>query len=277
MGRPNRPIVHDPASFEQADYIVIESTYGDRVHKPTEDIKDAIAHTINAAVKKGGKIIIPSFALERSQEVLYYLNALLLEEKIPPIKVFLDSPMAARITKVFKEHPEMFDKEMNDFVKNHESPFEFKELNIVQSTEESKSLNDFPGPLIIIAGSGMCTGGRVKHHLVNNISDEKNTIMFVGYQAIGTLGRIIVDGKPEVRILGNEYEVKADIVKINGFSAHADKTELLGWLKKLKACPKHIFVVHGEEKSAEAFGKYITEQTGCKTTVPQYNQTITLD
>ena len=277
IGRPDRPIVHDPDSFEQADYVVIESTYGDRVHKPTEDIKDAIARTINTAAEKGGKIIIPSFALERSQEVLYYLNALLLDKRIPQMKVFLDSPMAARITKVFKEHPEMFDSQMKEFVKNHESPFEFEQLNIVQSTKESKSLNGMPGPLIIIAGSGMCTGGRVKHHLVNNISDSKNAIMFVGYQAVGTLGRTIVDGKPKVRILGTKYKVKADIVRINGFSAHADKTELLAWLKKLKACPKHVFVVHGEEKSAEAFGQYITEQIGCKTTVPEYGQTITLD
>ncbi len=277
IGRPDRPIVEDPASFEQADYVVIESTYGDRVHEPTENIKNAVARTINAAIEKGGKIIIPSFALERSQEVLYYLNDLMLNNKIPQIKVFLDSPMAARITTVFKHHPEMFDKEMKEFIKNHESPFEFAQLDIVQSTEESKSLNTLPGPFIIIAGSGMCTGGRVKHHLVNNISDPKNTIIFVGYQAVGTLGRRIVDGQEKVRILGAEYEVKADIVKINGFSAHADKEELLKWLKKLKTCPRHVFVVHGEEKSALAFGQYLSEQIGCKTTVPEFGQSVILD
>ncbi len=277
IGRPDRPIVQDPESFERADYVVVESTYGDRVHEPTEDIKDAIARAINATVEKGGKIIIPSFALERSQEVLYYLNNLILDKKIPQIKVFLDSPMAARITTVFKHHPEMFDKKMNELLKNHESPFEFAQLDIVQSTEESKSLNALPGPFIIIAGSGMCTGGRVKHHLANNISNPKNTIMFVGYQAVGTLGRNITDGREKVRILGADYQVKADIVKINGFSSHADRDELLGWLKKLKACPRHIFVVHGEEKSAQAFGQYISEQIGCKTTVPEYGQTVTLD
>jgi metallo-beta-lactamase family protein len=277
IGRPDRPIVEDPASFEQADYVVVESTYGDRVHQPTEDIKNSVARTINKTIEKGGKIIIPSFALERSQEVLYYLNDLMLNNKIPQIKVFLDSPMAARITAVFKHHPEMFDKKMSDFLKNHESPFEFAQLNIVQSTEESKSLNALPGPSIIIAGSGMCTGGRVKHHLVNNISDPKNTIMFVGYQAVGTLGRTIVDGEKRVRILGEKRDIRADIVRIHGFSSHADKKELLEWLKKIKSCPKHIFVVHGEEQSALAFGKYISEQIGCKATVPEFGQSVILD
>lgn len=277
LGRPDRPIVENPASFEQADYVVVESTYGDRVHKPTEDIKNILARNINDAIKKGGKIVIPSFALERSQEVLYYLNDLMLQQKIPQIKVFLDSPMAAKITDVFKNHPELFDIKMRTFIKNHESPFEFANLNIVQSTEESKSLNALNGPFIIIAGSGMCTGGRVKHHLVNNISDPKNTVIFVGYQSAGTLGRRIVDGEKQVRILGAEYDVKADIVRIHGFSAHADKEELLGWLRKLKLCPRHVFVVHGELNSATAFGKYLSEQLGCKTTVPEYGQTITLD
>jgi metallo-beta-lactamase family protein len=277
IGRPDRPIVEDPDSFEQADYVVVESTYGDRVHEPAKDIKDAIARAVNAAVEKGGKIIIPSFALERSQEVLYYLNDLMLDKKIPQMKVFLDSPMAARITTVFKHHPEMFDKEMNELIKNHESPFEFAQLDIVESTEESKSLNALPGSFIIIAGSGMCTGGRVKHHLANNISDPKNTVIFVGYQAAGTLGRNITDGQEKVRILGADYNVKADIVKINGFSSHADKEELLEWLEKLRACPRHIFIVHGEENSALAFGQYISEQIGCKTTVPEYGQIVTLD
>jgi metallo-beta-lactamase family protein len=277
IGRPDRPIVEDPESFDRADYVVVESTYGDRIHQPTEDIKNAVARTINKTIEKGGKIIIPSFALERSQEVLYYLNDLMLNNKIPQIKVFLDSPMAARITTVFKQHPELFDKKMSELIKNHESPFEFAQLNIVQSTEESKSLNNLPGPFIIIAGSGMCTGGRVKHHLVNNISDPKNTIMFVGYQAAGTLGRTIVDGEKRVRILGEKRDIKADIVRIHGFSSHADKKELLEWLEKLRACPRHIFIVHGEENSALAFGKYISEQIGCKTTVPEFGQTVILD
>lgn len=277
VGRPNRPIVEDPDSFEHADYVLIESTYGDRVHESTEQIEKAMARAINACVKRGGKIIIPSFALERSQEVLYYLNDLMLRDRIPKLKVYLDSPMAAKITKVFKHHPEMFDAEMTEFIKNHESPLDFPQLTVTSKTQESKDLNNTPGPMIIIAGSGMCTGGRVKHHLVNNISDDKNTIMFVGYQAVGTLGRSIVNGDNPVRILGEKRHISAEIVRIHGFSAHADRDELLAWLKKLKTCPRGVFVVHGEEKGALAFGDYIREQMGCEVTVPEYGQVVTVD
>jgi len=277
IGRPDRPIVCDPDTFERADYVIIESTYGDRVHEPTEDIENKMAETIVKTYERGGKIIIPSFALERSQEVLYYLNNLILKNKIPRIKVYLDSPMAAKITKVFKEHPEMFDREMLEFAKNHESPFDFSLLNIVGSTEQSKSLNKMHEPMIIIAGSGMCTGGRVKHHLVNNISDSKNTIMFVGYQAVGTPGRSIVEGIDRVRILGAKRDVKADIVRIHGFSAHADKNELLGWLTKLKTCPKSVFIVHGEEDSSKTLAEEISNNMKCKVFVPEYKQEVTLE
>jgi metallo-beta-lactamase family protein len=277
IGRPDKPIVCDPATFERADYIVIESTYGDRVHEPTEDIESKMADVIVSTYEKGGKIVIPSFALERSQEVLYYLNNLILTNKIPKLKVYLDSPMAAKITKVFKKHPDMFDKKMREFILNHESPLDFPLLNIVESTEQSKELNDKHEPMIIIAGSGMCTGGRVKHHLVNYISDSRNTIMFVGYQAVGTPGRSIVDGINKVRILGTKRDIKADIVRIHGFSSHADKVELIGWLKKLKTCPKGIFVVHGEENSSKALAEEINSTMKCKAIVPEYEQEVTLE
>lgn len=277
IGRPDRPIVEDPACFEQADYVVTESTYGDRTHEPTEDIKDKLAAIINHACEQNGKIIIPSFALERSQEVLYYLNELFLEERIPAVKVFLDSPMAAKITEVFKHHPEMFDSEMKELLRNHESPFDFPGLNLVSSTDESKALNELKGPYIIIAGSGMCTGGRVKHHLANNISDPTTTVIFVGYQAVGTLGRRIVNGEDNVRILGIERPVKAKIERVKGFSAHADRDELLQWLKNLKNPPRCVFVVHGEKENAESFANYIKENAGFKAIVPEYQQQITLD
>ena len=277
IGRPDKPIVCDPTVFDEADYVLIESTYGDRVHEQTVDVKKKIGNTINAAAKAGGKIIVPSFALERSQEVLYYLNELLLEEAIPNIKVYLDSPMASRITKVFQRHPEMFDEEMTELIENHESPFKFPELKIVGTTAESKSINDKSGTFMVIAGSGMCTGGRVKHHLVNYISDHKNTIMFVGYQAIGTLGRRIVNGEKQVRIFGEERDVRANIVRIHGFSAHADRDELLNWLRALKKAPKKVFVVHGEEKSAKSFGDYVRKQTGWDTVVPAYQDEVIVD
>ncbi|MCK4293628.1 MAG: MBL fold metallo-hydrolase [Planctomycetes bacterium] len=277
IGRPDRPIVCDPTVFDTADYVFIESTYGDRVHQGPEDTKKEIAEVINTTKKAGGKIIVPSFALERSQEVLYYINELLLAGAIPQLTVFLDSPMAARITKVFKHHPELFDEEMTEFIDNHESPFNFPGLKIVQSTKESKAINQIRGTIMVIAGSGMCTGGRVKHHLVNNISNGRNTIMFVGYQAMGTLGRRIVNGEKEVRILGQEYPVKARIARIGGFSAHADREELLRWLRGLKKPPRKLFVVHGEANSAQQFGDYVRKETGWKVSVPAYRDEAILD
>ena len=277
IGRPDRPIVHDPSVVEQADYVLVESTYGDRLHSGPEDTKKLIAEAVNSTKQAGGNIIVPSFALERSQELLYYINELLLKMAIPQLQVFLDSPMASRITEVFRKHSELYDEEMTEFVRRHRSPFEFVGLKMAGTSAESKALNNIKGTVMIIAGSGMCTGGRIKHHLVNNISKPDNTIMFVGYQAVGTLGRRIVDGDKEVRILGQKRPVNARIVRINGFSAHADKNELLEWLSGLKKPPKKVFVVHGESESANAFGNYVREKTGWQVAVPAYQDEVVLD
>jgi metallo-beta-lactamase family protein len=277
VGRPNKPILHDPVLIQEADYILIESTYGDRVHEEPEDIKMKIAEVINSTKKAGGNIIVPSFALERSQEVLYYINELLLADEIPHLMVFLDSPMAAGITKVFQRHRELYDKEMTELINNNESPFNFPGLKIIGTSEESKAINHIKGTVMVIAGSGMCTGGRVKHHLVNNIAKTESTIMFVGYQAIGTLGRRIVDGEKEVRILGQQYPVNARVAQIHGFSAHADKEELLEWLSALKKPPKKLFIVHGEAESAQHFADYIKEKTGWSASVPAYKEEVILE
>ena len=185
--------------------------------------------------------------------------------------------MASKITEIFKHHPELFDEEMLEMVKQHESPFSFPGLKMTGSTNESKAINFINGAIVVIAGSGMCTGGRVKHHLVNNITDPNSTIMFVGYQANGTLGRSIVDGAKEVRILGQKYPVKARIVRINGFSAHADSHELSNWLNALKSPPKQVFVVHGEAESAKEFAELVKKKTGWNVTIPEYQDEITLD
>jgi metallo-beta-lactamase family protein len=277
IGRPDRPIVQDPAIVQQADYVLVESTYGDRVHQGPEDTKKLIAEVINSTKRAGGNIIVPSFALERSQELLYYINELRLENAIPKLPVFLDSPMASRITRVFKKHRELYDEEMTEFVRNNKSPFEFPGLKMAGTSDESKAINHIKGTVMIIAGSGMCTGGRIKHHLVNNITRPENTIMFVGYQAVGTLGRRIVNGEKEVRILGQQYPVNARIARINGFSAHADKEELLEWLSELKNTPRKIFVVHGESESANEFGDYLREKTGWQVAVPAYQDEVVLD
>jgi metallo-beta-lactamase family protein len=228
-------------------------------------------------VKAGGNIVVPSFALERSQEILYYMNELLLEKTIPPLMVFLDSPMAGAITKVFRHHPELYDAAMTEFIQNGQSPFAFHGLKVTETSKESKAINTIRGTIMVIAGSGMCTGGRIKHHLVNNIERPESTIMFVGYQATGTLGRRLVDGDQEVRILGENRQVRAKIVQIHGFSAHADKEEILTWLGSLKHAPRKVFIVHGEAESSEHFGRYLQEKTGWNVVVPQFKDEVVLD
>lgn len=277
IGRPNKPILRDPTLFDQADYVVIESTYGDRVHQPTEEIADTFAEIINSTRRAGGNVIIPSFALERSQEVLYHLNELLLEKQIPPLMVFMDSPMAIRVTEVFENHPEVFDREMLELIRRKESPFDFSGLTMTRTTKQSKAINNITGTVIIIAGSGMCTGGRVKHHLVSNISRPESTILFVGYQAVGTLGRRILDGADEVRIIGHVRSVKARVARMNGFSGHADRDELFAWLSAIKQPPKQLFIVHGEPDAALNFSEYVENKVGWKTSVPNYKDTVNLD
>lgn len=277
LGRMHKPIIRDPAILENADYILLESTYGDREHSATEDTKQLLADTVNQTWRAGGNIIIPSFSIERSQEVLYFLNELLLEDRIPHLITFLDSPMAVKVTEVFEKHPELYDDEMRALILQNESPFSFKGLVKVQSTKESKAINHIKGTIMVIAGSGMCTGGRIKHHLVNNISRPESTILFVGYQAVGTLGRQIVDGNTQVRILGQMYPVRARIVQAHGFSAHADRQEMLTWLGGLKQPPRKIFLVHGEKETADKFKDYLHEHTGWDVMVPHYQQTVKLD
>ena len=277
VGRWDRPIVRDPATFDEVDYILVESTYGDRVHEAVTDIPDNLAEIINSTHKAGGNIVVPSFALERSQEVLYYMNQLLIEDHIPHLLVFLDSPMAISITEVFKRHSELFDEEMSKLVREKRSPFGFPNLIMTQTTDESKAINHILGTVMIIAGSGMCTGGRVKHHLVTNISRRESTILFVGYQAIGTLGRQIVDGAKRVRILGQHYPVRARIEQIHGFSSHADRNELIKWLSRLKMAPRRVFVVHGEYESAQQFGKFLRNKTGWNVSVPEYGTEVLLE
>ncbi len=277
VGRRDRPIIRDPDGERDGDYILGESTYGDRVHGGPEDIKSAIAEVIRQTHAAGGNVIVPSFALERAQELLYYIHELRHEDAIPRMKVFLDSPMASAITRVFRHHPDLYDGGMRRLMQNHDSPFQFPGLTFTDTTNESKAINSIKGPIIVIAGSGMCTAGRIKHHLANGIARPQNTIMFVGYQAIGTLGRRIVDGESEVRILGTNHPVRAKVVQIHGFSAHADKEELLAWLSSLKKTPRRLFVVHGEAESAQQFGRFIREKTGWEVTVPAYQDEVILN
>jgi metallo-beta-lactamase family protein len=278
IGEPDRPIINDPTIFDEAEYIIIESTYGDRTHEEHKsiDIQKQLRDCINRTVSAGGNIVIPSFALERSQEVLYHLNELFLRKEIPPLVVFLDSPMAIRITEVFKHHADLYDREMMQRLRQGNSPFSFENLRLVQTVEESKAINNIKGSSIIIASSGMVTGGRVKHHIVHNITREEGTILFVGYQAEGTPGRILLDGAREFRLLGQMHTVKAHIEQIDGFSAHADRDGLLTWLSDIHVPPRCVFVTHGEEKAAVSFAQFLNERTGWTVRVPQYKDTVDL-
>lgn len=277
IGRCNSPILEDPTFFDEADYILVESTYGDRIHKDYAEKEDILEEIINWTYQAGGNILIPSFAIERSQELLYFVNKLLLADRIPHLMTFVDSPMAIQVTKVFKNHPELFDEEMQEFVGNHESPFEFPGLKMSRTPEDSKAINHIHGTVIVLAGSGMCTAGRIKHHLVHNISRPESTVLFVGYQAQDTLGRHILEGAKEVRIQGQVRPVKARIAKINGFSAHADKNELNAWLSTLKKPPRRLFVTHGEANAAKHFADFIRHEKRWKVAVPEYEQSFELD
>lgn len=276
IGKWGSPILPDPTLFSKADYIVTESTYGDRLHDRQHDVEETLANVIIQTQRAGGNLIIPSFALERSQEILYHLDRLFAQDRIPHLMVFLDSPMASSVTEVFRRHPELFDKEASDFFRRNGSPFDFPNLRLVRSVDESKTLNHVRGTAIIIAGSGMCTGGRIKHHLAYNISRRESTILFVGYQAAGTLGREIVNGAREVRILGKKHRVRARVVQMGGFSAHADRDELIRWLSGFKKPPRKLFVTHGEPETALSFADLVTGTKGWTVSVPQYQDSVVL-
>ncbi len=272
VGRAGKPILRDPEFIEKADAVVIESTYGDRLHEDAGDVKSMLADTINSTVERGGNIIIPSFAIGRSQEILYYLRELLDEDRIPHLPIFFDSPMAIKVTEIVSHFPGLFDDETLQMLRENESPFEYAELHMTRTPEQSKAINHIKGTAIIIAGSGMCTGGRVKHHLEHNIARKDSTVLFVGYQAEGTLGGKISRGAKKIRLHGQEFGVHAQIAQIHGMSAHADQQELLDWLGHLKQPPTQVFVNHGDEEAALKLGELIKERLKFEVIVPQINE-----
>jgi len=273
VGRCDMPILKDPSPIGAADYIVCESTYGDRFHGNQADIPEELAEIVNDAVKRGGNIIIPSFAIERTQELIYFLATLLRDDKIPHLRTFIDSPMAVKVSDVFNRHLDLFDEQTTALMRKTRLPG----LTMVRSISDSKSINHIKGTAIIIAGSGMCTGGRIKHHLAHNIEDPSNTVLFVGYQAEGTLGREILDGEKNVRILGEQFTVRARVAKLEGFSAHADQRELIHWLKTASGTPKTLFVTHGEKNAAFAFADAVSTKLGWHTEVPSYQDSFVIE
>jgi len=270
IGQWDKPLTNNPSVFDRADYVVMESTYGDNNHDDPQTIDDKLCKIVNDTVNAGGNLLIPTFAIERAQELLYYLNLLVRAKKIPYVATFLDSPMAVEITKVFERCKKYFDKGTLELFKDDQTPFNFPGLKLVESVEESKAIDLVKGPTIIMAGSGMITGGRIKHHLVREITRPESTLLFVGYQAVGTLGRQILDGVSPVRILGQLYPVRMKIADINGFSAHAGMDDLHRWLNNFKSPPRHVFLTHGEEKPILSLEDYLRSKGGWEVSAPTY-------
>jgi metallo-beta-lactamase family protein len=274
IGRWNRPIVNDPRPCDYADYVLMESTYGDSLHDSDEQIGSTLETIVTETVSAGGNLVIPSFAVERSQDILWYLNDLLRSNRIPHLLVFLDSPMATKVTDVFSRWPQYFDAEMREALTQNRSPFDLPGLVMARSSDDSKAINRITGSVVIISGAGMCTGGRIKHHLVRNISRPESCVLFVGYQAEGTLGRQIVEGAAQVRILGQTLPVKARVRRIEGFSGHADRDELIRWASSLKKPPKKAFVIHGEPEVADKFRGTLSSKLGWQASVPSPGQSV---
>lgn len=279
LGRPDRPILRDPTFLREADILLVESTYGNRLHEAQEDASQKLEKIINETSQRGGKVIVPAFAVGRTQELVYRLHQLVEKRDISPhLPVFVDSPMAIDATGIYRLHPEAYDDEVSEFLleEGHKDPFGFEMIRYTRSTNESKELNFLHRPAVIISASGMAEAGRILHHLKNNIEDPRNTILIVGWQAPHTLGRRIVEKQAEVMIFGEEYRLKAQVSTINGFSAHADRNELLAWTGHFQKRPSHTFIVHGEEEASLALADALQQQGFTNVTVPELGQQFTL-
>lgn len=252
VGRGHNEVLRDPVPVENVDFLLMESTYGGREHEAPPGVGAHFGEIIRRAVKRGGKILIPAFAVERTQQLLYVLNELLQEGTIPDLKVFVDSPLAVSATEIYRLHPDAFNEEVYQSLFEKQNPFGFENLTLVRSVSGSKSLNDLEGTAIIISASGMCEAGRILHHLKNHIDDPSTTVLFVGYCAENTLGRRIRDGEKEVPILGGRYKVRAHIEIVDSFSGHADHSELLDYFERTTGPKKHVWLVHGEPQASES-------------------------
>ncbi|MFO0588659.1 MAG: MBL fold metallo-hydrolase [Polyangiaceae bacterium] len=262
LGRANRPILRDPEVPEGADVLITESTYGDRRHDGIEKMEEDLATVVNRTIKRGGKVLVPSFALERAQEVIFYLKRLRARGAIPHVPVYVDSPLTVKITDIFKLHPECFDAETRALLRGNCSPFEFDDLSYIEDAEGSKAVSSRPEPAIVISASGMCEAGRILHHLKSSIEDEKSTVLIVGFQAQHTLGRRLVEKRDRVKIFGVERDRRAEVVVLNGFSAHADQADLLAYADQVKARGGlgHVALVHGEPKAQRVLKDLLSER-----------------
>ena len=269
LGRYGQPITHDPTPVDSADYLLVESTYGDRLHEST-DATEALAAIVRDTSERGGVLLIPSFAVGRTQELMYILRVLEDAGRIPRLPVYVDSPMAIDATRILMKYPEEHDVDMSREQAADSDPLNCREVNFVRTAELSKTINGMRYPMIVIASSGMATGGRILHHLAHRLPDSRNTVLFVGYQAEGTRGRSLLEGARQLKVHGQMVDVRAEIKKLGQFSAHADYSEILRWLGNFKRAPKEVFIVHGEAEPRRALREKISRELGWKVTLPEH-------
>ncbi len=277
IGQPDQPIIRDPDLIDAADYVVLESTYGDEEHEKSDPVAE-LEKVVNEAVARGGNLIIPAFAVGRTQLLLYYLQELLHEKRIPSVPIVIDSPLATKATDIVLRNPQEYDEEATEIYKKQSNHLmNIPELRFTQSVEESRALNFTEGPMIIISASGMADAGRVLHHLKHNLWRPESSVLFVGFQAQGTMGRNLLEGASRVRIMGEEIKVQARIYNMSSLSAHADKVQIINWLKQMKEKPKGFFIVHGEIDAARAFSGELNRTLGANTYIPAYGDSAVID
>jgi len=275
VGRHGVPILREPVPYPGSDVLLLESTYGDRFHGDL-DPRAALAEAIQAGLQRGGIILIPAFAIDRTQELLYMLHELVVDGDLPEIPTYLDSPMGIEATAVYSRSLDEHDAEMRQFFAEQVNPIFPSNLEVTPSSRESRKLNHLSGPAIIISASGMATGGRILHHLKLRLPDSRNTVIFVGYQAQGTKGRRLVEGEPEVKIHGEWIPVKAHVTQISGLSAHADAGELMVWLSRREKDPEEVYLIHGEYEAQQAFAARLSDEYGWKPKIPELGETLTI-
>ncbi len=277
VGRPNTPILRDPDRAEPSEYLIFESTYGGRFHKSNTHVTDKLAEVVNRTAARGGRIIVPAFAVGRTQQLVLMLHELANQQRIPSIPIFVDSPLARNITDVYRSHPECFDRETLDYLLHHQDPFGFARLQYIRDAEESKKLNSLRGPFVVISASGMCEQGRILHHLRNNLEDSRNTVLITGFQAVDTLGRKLVEKWPEVRVFGEPMRVRAEISSLDELSGHADQGELLRWIEPLVPSLRRVFLVHGEPQQSAALAEVLRHEHRLDVIIPTPGQSFVLD
>jgi metallo-beta-lactamase family protein len=276
VGRVGLPILRDPEKLPPVDYLIMESTYGDRLHPQIGHAEDKLAEVVNRTAARGGKMIVPSFAVGRTQQLVLLLHQLIDQKRIPPIPMFVDSPLALNATEVFRKHPECYDEEARKFLTEGHDPFGFFRLKYIRDVSQSKALNELRGPFLVISASGMCEGGRVLHHLRNNIDDPRNTVLLTGFQAENTLGRKILEGHPEVPIFGEPMRLRAEVVQLQELSGHADQRELIEWMRPITPGLKKVFLVHGEPGPAAALADLIRREHGIEAVQPSRGDSFEL-